>query len=65
MEIYFVKNMGVCTFCVEFCCLMFINSTVCEDKQKNKTGCVLIEMTLLWGCVTVVDVENEYVLHII
>ena len=65
MEIYFVKNMGVCTFCVEFCCLMFINSTVCEDKQKNKTGCVLIEMTLLWGCVTVVGVENEYVLHII
>jgi len=44
MEIYFVKNMCVCTFCVEFCCLMFINSTVCEDK-KNKTGSVLIEMT--------------------
>jgi len=44
---------------------MFINSTVCEDKQKNKTGSVLIEMTKLWGCVTVVGVENEYVLHIL
>jgi len=44
---------------------MFINSTVCEDKQKNKTGSVLIEMTYLWGCVTVVYVEDEYVLHIL
>ena len=44
---------------------MFINSTVCEDIQKNKTGSVLIEMTYLWGCVSVVGVENEYVLHML
>ena len=44
---------------------MFINSTVCEDIQKNKTGIVLIEMTYLWGCVTVVYVEDEYILHIL
>jgi len=57
--------MCVCTFCVEFCCLMFINSTVCEDKHKNKTGSVLIEMTFLWECLTAVGMENEYVLHIL
>ena len=63
MEIYCVKNMCVCTFCVEFCCLMLINSTVCEDKQINKTGSVLIEMSQLLGRVTVVGVENENILH--
>jgi len=44
---------------------MFINWTVCEKKQKNNKGSVLLEMTLLWGCVSFLCVENEYILHIL
>jgi len=57
--------MWVCTFCVEFWYLKFINNTVCEDKQKNKTSSVIIEMSNFLGCVTVVGGENENVLHIL